>query len=160
MTNQEKKQEHWAKIAPKYSHLENHCTIELVGIDDDSIYYHPRFNIEEGVFITTQADVGNNFNRKFYAPRFTSNADSLYSIELYEDHLESVIVSWKQNKDVVILAFDTLQKVNSHVDKMRQYTTDYINNLLIGSSVSQLSNDFINEIKTATKVIELMQAKK
>lgn len=159
MENQQKKQAHFEKIIQKCKHLENHCTIVLKGIDDDSIYYHPTFVIEEGVYITTQADVGNNYNSSFYCPRFTSEKDNIYGIEIYEAHLENVIVSWKMNKDAVLLAFDTLSKVNMHVDKMRQYTVEYINNLLIGNSITALSNDFINEIKTTTKVIELMQSK-
>jgi len=160
MTNQEKKQAHWDRISQNCKHLEPHCTIVLQGIEDDSIYYHPKFIIEEGVYIMAQADVDNNFNQNFYCPRFTSEKNNIYGIEIYEACLENVIVSWKMNKDVVLLAFDTLKKVNAHVEKMRQYTTEYINNLLIGNSVATLSNDFINEIKTTTKVIELMQSKK
>ena len=159
MTNQDKKQNHWDKISSKFKHLENHCTIELQGIDDDSIYYHPKFNIEKGVCITSQCDVGNNYNASLYCPKFTSESDNIYGIDLYEGYLENVIVSWKLNKEVVILAFDAMQKVNSHVAKMRQYTNEYVNNLLVGNSIVELSNDFINEIKTTTQVIKLMQTK-
>jgi hypothetical protein len=157
MTNQEKKQQHWAKISSKFKHLENHCTIKLKGIEDDSIYYHPTFGIEKGVYISSQCDVGNNFNTSLYCPRFTSESDNIYGIELYESYMENVIVSWKLNKEVTILAFDTLKKVNSHVEKMRQYTNEYVNNLLVGNSIVELSNDFINEIKTTTQLINLMQ---
>ena len=159
MTNKEKKQTHSEKIIQKFKHLESHCTIILNGIDDDSIYYHPTFVIEEGVYIRSQADIDSNYNSSFYCPKFTSEKDNIYGVEIYEDHLENVIVAYKLKKDAVLLAFDTLKKVNAHVEKMRQYTNEYINNLLIGNSITALSNDFINEIKTTTKVIELMQSK-
>jgi hypothetical protein len=159
MTNQDKKQHHWDKISNKFKHLENHCTIKLQGIEDDSIYYHPKFIIEEGVYIISQCDIGNNSNSSPYCHRFTSESDNIYGIELYEGYLENVIVSWKINKEVTILAFDTFKKVNSHIEKMRQYTNEYVNNLLVGNSIVELSNDFINEIKTTTQVIKLMQTK-
>lgn len=154
MTNSEKKQEIWAKIAPKFSHLENHCTISLVGIDDDSIYFHPTFEIEEGVSIRCQAD-GNRSS--LYAPTFNSQGDNIFGLSINDQLIENVIVAWKQNKEIVLIAFDTLKKVNNHVETMKQYTNEYVNNLLIGNSIEQLSGDFINEIKTTTTIISLMQ---
>ena len=41
------KLELWDTIKSKYSHLENYCTIELVGIEDESPYFHPRFILDE-----------------------------------------------------------------------------------------------------------------
>lgn len=155
-TNQERKQEIWLTLEPKFKHLKNHCVIEPKGVDDEDQYFHPTFTIEDGVYISCQGDAGNKY---LYAFRFTSTNDSIYELPIQDDLLDNIIVSWKQNKEVVLLAFDTLKKVNAHVDKMRSYTTDFINNLLIGNSIEQLSGDFINEIKTATTVISLMQKK-
>ena len=159
-TKQEKKAEHSVAIMEKLKHLENHAAITFEGLDDDSIYYHPLLTIEEGVFIRMQCDVGSNSQVGFYAATFTSQLDRMNHIPLYEDYIENVVVSWKNNKHIVLMAFDVLKKVNNHVEKMRGYTQDYINNLLIGNSISDLSTDFINEIKTTTKVIELMQTTK
>ena len=60
MTNQELKKELSERILKKYNHLESLASISFSGREDNSIYLHTTFTIEEGVTITSQSDVQSN----------------------------------------------------------------------------------------------------
>ncbi len=158
-TIQEKKQKQAEKVKNKLKHLEEHCVLTFEGLEQDNVYFHPVITIEKGVTIRMQCDVGSNYNydNVFYCPTFSSVNDNIFSVKLDENLVDNVVLVWKNNKESVIIAFDTLNKIGKHVDKLRNYTNDYITNLLIGNSVNDLSKDFINEIKTTTSVINFMQ---
>jgi hypothetical protein len=155
MTNLEKKHELWNTLKTRYSHLENYCTIELPGIDEDNIYFHPIFIIDSETRITSQADIGNN--NTIYATNFIS---SNFQIEVNESLISNIIIGYHTNKEAVILALDTLYKVREHMRKVERYTNEYITNILVGNSIKEITNAFINEIKTTSSVIEFMQKNK
>lgn len=157
MTNQEKKQQHWEKIISKYKHLENYCTIEPRGIDDDNIYYHPIFKIGgDDVYITGQCDIGNN-NTGIYALRFVTNFPVFYSIDIHEDLLAAIIVGYHTNKDNVMLAMTTLGNIKTHINTLNGYANDYITHILIGNSIKETTQQFINELDVTNKAIEFLQ---
>jgi hypothetical protein len=151
MTNSEKKQKIWSDFFKKISHLENYCKIELSGIDDESVYFHPKFILDDDAFISGQSDTN---NRYVYALSFVFKD---IRVDIYEDLLENLIIGYNQNKNVVLEALITLSKVKQHVRKIDNYTVDFVNNLILGSSISELTTSLINEVKTAEKVISLMQ---
>ena len=159
MTNQEKKKELWEKLSQKYKHLDNYCKIELVGIDDDNIYFHPKFILDDGVFITSQADIGTN--KIIYALRFNVQTESEnYSIDIYDELLSPIIVGYHTNKETLMLALDTLSNVREHINQLNIYTTDYIQNIIVGNSIKDITQQFIQELKATDKLISFMQKQK
>ena len=159
MTNQELKQESFNKLLEHFKHLESYCTISAHGLDDDSIYFHPRFTLNENVYIAGQSDIGANKNMEIYALRLYST-EPKFNVEIYEEILDAVIIGYFTNKPLVELAMNTLSGIRQHISQIEMYTTDYINNLLIGESVSELTKQFINELKSVDKMIEFLKTQK
>jgi hypothetical protein len=161
MTNQEKKQDIWAKLYPKYQHLENYCKIEPRGLDDDNIYFHPMFIIAEDVYISSQSDVGSNIKSGIYGLAFHSGVrNDYFNVEINNDILDAVIIGYHTNKEVVMLALTTMAKVRAHISKLNYYTTDYVQNVLVGNSIKEVSDSFISEIKATTEIVSFMQKAK
>lgn len=156
------KQELWDKIKHNYSHLENYCKIELVDIDKDTQYFHPKFILDENTYITSQADLG---SRELYAFRFVHNIindnyedNNVINVNIYNDLLTNIIVGWFTNKQIVLTAFEVLNKVKNHINQLEQYSTQYINNILIGTSIDTINDLFINELKAVKLLINYMQS--
>lgn len=159
MTNQEKKQELWEKLSQKFNHLDNYCKIELRGIDDDNVYFHPKFIIDDGIFITSQADIGTN--KCIYALSFNIQTElKNFSIDITDELLEPIIIGYYTNKDVVMIALETLSKVRNHINQLNYYTTDYIQNILVGNSIKDITQQFIQELKATDTLISFMQKQK
>lgn len=156
MDNIEKKKQLFEKITKKWSHLSEYCTIGANGLDDDSVYFHPRFTISEGIFISSQADVGNN--NLMYALVFNVLENGV-CVDIHEELIDSLIVGFHTNKEVVFLAMDTLNKVKNHVSQLNNYCTEYVTNVLIGNSLEKISESFINEIKTTNQLVSFMKKK-
>jgi hypothetical protein len=157
MRNSEKKEVKSNEILKRFKHLDEYCEISFNGLDDEGIYLLTKIKFDDGVSINMQSDVGQNSSTLFYATKFTSTSDNIFDLSIDEDLIDNIIISFKTNKEIVLTAFDTIKKVNTHIQKIQSYTNEYITNLLIGKSVLDLSNSFINEIKTVTAVVDLMQ---
>ena len=158
MKNQEIKQQMFAEVQKKYSHLSNYCTIECIGLDDDEVYYHPRFVLSEDVFISSQGDVGNNY---IYAMRFNYKVDGMVeSVEIGDFLLDSIVVGWHTNKDKVLLGISSLCKLRNHINNLNNYANDYIIQMLVGNSLGELTTAFINEFKTTKSLIDFIDSKK
>ena len=155
MTNAEKKAKLWETMLPKYQHLEPYCDIDVRGIDEDSIYFHPVFKLDDKTIITAQGDI-NNTTRHLYA--FTLSQEN-FSADIYEEILDAVVIGWHTNKDLVYTALDKLAKVRNHVRTLEMYTTDYVMNILIGESLDDLTNSFIQEIKTTSRVLNNIKSR-
>lgn len=154
MTNQEKKQKKWNELYPRYKHLESYCTIEAKGIDNDDMYFHPTFTINNHVYVTSQSDCNNN---GVYAFRFIINNDSYHCVEIPEELLSQIIIGYTTNKDMVMLALTTLSNIRNHINNINMYTSEYINHLLIGNSIKDVTQHFINELNATNKAIEFLQ---
>ena len=152
------KLELWDTIKSKYSHLENYCTIELGGIENESPYFHPRFILDENTYISGQCDTSSKY---VYALRFnhTSEINPIY-IEIQDSLLDSLVTGWTCNKEIVKVALETLSKLNNHINNLNCYVNDYITNILIGNSIKEVSDVFIGEIKTTSKLVDYMQSQK
>ncbi len=157
MDNSEKKQKHWEGVYGKYKHLENYCKIEPVGINDDGIYYHPKFTLNDETYLTSQADIGNNNLKSLYALRFISKD---INIEIDESLLDAVIMGYHTNKDIVELALESLSRIREHINQVNCYTQDYVNNILIGNSIQQMTQQFINELQSLNQIVSFMQKQK
>lgn len=155
MTNQEKKHKKWNELLPKYKHLESYCTIEAKGIDNDNIYFHPTFTISDNVYVTSQADCGNN--NGIYCFKFIINNGSYHSVEIPEEILSEIIIGYTTNKDIVMLALTTLSNIRTHINNIQSYTSYYVQNILIGNSIKDVTNHFINELDATNKAIEYLQ---
>lgn len=153
MTKQETKHNLWNELSKKYTHLNEFCSIKLNGIDEDTDYFHPVFVISEDVFITTQGDIK---NKHIYAHRFIWNTKGI-NMDIADNLLDSLIIGYYTNKDSVELAMDTMAKVKNHINTLQNYTVDYITNILIGNSIDEITNSFINELKANQKLILFMQ---
>ena len=156
MTKQEIKNNLWNELSKKYTHLTEFCSIKLNGIDEDTDYFHPVFVISEDVFITTQCDIKNKY---IYAHRFIWNTKGI-NMDISDNLLDSLIIGYHTNKDSVELAMDTMAKVKNHINTLQNYTIDYITNILIGNSVNEITDSFINELKANQKLISFMQKNK
>lgn len=156
MTNQEKKNKKWNELLPKYKHLESYCTIEAKGIDDDNIYFHPTFTISNGVYVTSQADCGYN-NSEIYCFKFIINNGSYHSVEIPEEILSEIIIGYTTNKDIVMLALTTLSNIRTHINNIQSYASEYVHNILIGNSIKNVTQHFINELDATNKAIEYLQ---
>jgi hypothetical protein len=157
MTNQEKKHVKFEEIVSKYTHLENYCTIEVKGLDDDNIYFHVTFKIADNVYITSQSDISSNNNMNIYALRFIINDTINHYIDISEDLLISIIIGYYTNKDVVMLALKTLSNIKNHINQLNMYTSEYVNNILIGNSIKDVTQHFINELNATNRAIEYLQ---
>ena len=153
MTNAEKKAELWKKLLPKYQHLEAYCDISVRGIEEDSIYFHPTFKLDDNTIITAQGDINSSIG-DIYAFRLSQEK---FSAEIHAEILDAVVIGWHTNRELVYTALDTLAKVRSHVRTLEMYTTDYVINILIGESLDDLTNSFIQEIKTTNRIVTHMQ---
>lgn len=156
MTNQEKKQQHWEKIISKYKHLENYCTIEPRGIDDENIYFHPIFRISgDDIYISGQCDI--QHNNGIYGLRFVVNKPTYYSIDIGQRLIDAIITGYHTNKDTLMLAMTTLGNLTTHINALHGYATEYINHILIGNSIKETTQNIINELNVANKSIEFLQ---
>lgn len=155
MTNQEKKHKKWNELLTNYKHLESYCMIEAKGIDDDNIYFHPTFTISNDVYITSQADCGHN--NGIYAFKFVINNGSYHCVEIPEEILSEIIIGYTNNKDIVMLALKTLSNIRTHINNISNYTTEYVHNLLIGNSIKDVTQHFINELDATNKAVEYLQ---
>ncbi len=162
MENIEKKNKFWEKIKDKYTHLEGYCSLEVRGLEDNNVYFHPTFRLDADTYITSQADVGGS-NISIYALRFnakSSDENQHFSVDISEELLDAIIVGYFTNKEIVMVALTTLQKVRNHIDTIDMYTTDYINNILIGSSIKEITQQFVQELSAVEKIIGFMQKNK
>lgn len=158
MTNTEKKQQIFADIVKKHSHLSAYCTIECKGLDDDSDYFHPRFILDETTFITSQCDVKSS---NIYATRLNYKVGDITEVvEIYDGLLDSIVFGWYTNKERVFLACSTLKKVKDHINNLNNYANDYIIQMLMGSSLNELTTAFINEFKVTQNLIDYIDSKK
>lgn len=155
MTNSERKNTQWNDQKKSFTHLENYCKIEVRGLEDDNIYYHPTFILDENASIHSQADIGNN--KSIYATRFQVLEPNYFSVEISEWLLDNVIVGYATNKESVTLALGTLVKVRDHVRNLDSYANEYVNTILLGDSLEELGKSFIEEIKTTNKLISFMK---
>ena len=153
MSNTELKTKLWENLSKKYSHLNDYCTIELRGIEDDASYFHPIFRIDDDISVYSQCDTKNKY---IYATKFSWVSKNIF-IDISEHLLDAIIIGCYTNRNSVELAMDTMAKVRNHIRTLDNYTTDYINNILIGNSVNETTNAFINELKANQKLIEFMQ---
>ena len=156
MTNQKLKQEQFNKLLELFKHLEPYCTITARGLEDNSIYFHPVFKLSEEVYISAQSDIGADKNIKIYALKLYST-EPQFNVDIYEEILDAVVIGYFTNKPLVELALNTLSKIRDHENKIQMYTTDYINNLLVGESISELTKQFINELKSVDRMIEFLK---
>ena len=155
MNNQEKKKEFWEKLRTKYTHLLNYCEIAAHGLDDDNIYFHPVFKINENTYISSQCDIGHN--NDIYALNFYTENPENFNITIDNSLLDSVIIGYHTNRDIVLLALNTLYRVRNHISQLNNYTTDYIINILLGNSIQEVTKQFISELQATNQIVSFMQ---
>lgn len=154
-TNTEKKQEKYNEQIKRYIHLKSYLTLEPKGLEDDSIYYHINFHLDENTFISSQCDVGNNYvNIMPYALKLNRKVNDLTEqIDIYESWFDKIVISWLTNRECVLNALTILQRVKEHIRDIESFTTDYVNNLIIGESINDITNKMILELKTVNSLV-------
>ena len=45
-----------------------------------------------------------------------------------------------------MLALKTLSNIKNHINQLNMYTSEYVNNILIGNSIKDVTQHFINEL--------------
>jgi hypothetical protein len=155
MTNQELKKELWDKWLFENKHLENYCTIECEGLDDNTLYFHPNFILNEQFKIRCQSDTG---NKVIYACKFQVTNDGLYEEnEIPYEWLESVIIGFSQNQEKVVFAIKTFYKIQSHIGTLRDLNFRYVNDIILGNGLKEVTNAITNELRITTEVLETLK---
>jgi hypothetical protein len=89
-----------------------------------------------------------------YAMRLNQKVNDLTEVmEVYENWFEKICISWLTNKESVLNALTILQRVKSHIREIECFVTDYVNNLIIGESISDITNKMILELKTVNSLV-------
>ena len=53
-----------------------------------------------------------------------------------------------------------MSKLKNHVNNLEEYITNYAVNMIVGNSIKEVSDAFIGEIKTTSKLVDYMQSQK
>jgi hypothetical protein len=160
MENQEQKQQLYNKQLLNLSHLENYFEPKVKGLENDSVYFHIEFWLDDKTYISSQSDIGNNFQRDYpYAMKLNIISDNKTEcIDIFETWFENIVISWSANKERVMSSLKTLSRVREHMIKIECYAVDYVNNLIIGESINDITNDCINELKTVNKLVQQIES--
>lgn len=156
MNNQEEKQKKFEEVLTKYKHLESYCTIECAGLDEDNIYFHTTFRIDDNVSISSQSDI-KSITGLIYATRFIINGNNYCSVDINEELLMPIIIGYHTNKDVVMLAMNTLSSIKTHINHIQCYASDYVINILIGNSIKDISQHIVNELNATSLSVEFLK---
>ena len=151
MINQELKKELWDKWLSENNHLENYCTIECEGLDDNAVYFHPKFILNENFRIRCQSDTGNKI---IYACKLQMTNDGLYEeYEIPYEWIESVIIGFSNNQEKVVFAIKTFRKIQSHIGTLRDLNFQYVNEIILGNGLKEVTNAITNELRITTEVL-------
>jgi hypothetical protein len=154
MNNSEKKQKLWAEISKNYAHLETYCEITAIGIENDSLYFHPKFTLEENVYITSQCDLR---NKHIYALNIHIDNET---IEMYDGLLDPIIIGYFENKDIITTALSTLKRIRKHIQNLNEFAITYIHNVLVNESITDISKSIVNELKASEMQINFIKNRK
>ena len=154
MNNAEKKQKLWEEISQNYAHLEPYCKITVIGIEDNSSYFHPKFTIEENTYITSQCDLSSKY---IYALKIHIDNET---IEIYDELLDPIIIGYAENKDIITTALGTLKRIRKHINNLNEFATTYIHNVLINQSIGDISKSIVSELKASEMQINFIKNKK
>ena len=159
MENQEKKQQLYETQLLRFKHLENYFEPKVKGLEDNSVYFHVEFWLDEKTYISSQSDIGNNSERYYpYAMKLNIISDKKTEcIDIFETWFENIVISWSANKERVMSSLKTLSRVREHMRKIESYAVDYVNNLIIGESINDITNECINELKTVNKLVQQIE---
>lgn len=149
ITNQQQKQKLWEEIKKKHSHLESYCTIKVKGLEDDNVYFHPIFVLDETTEIKGQCDTK---NKHIYALNVYINNEHV--CDIYDSFLEPCVIGWTQNKEIVLFALDSLFKLKNHVNRINSLSNEFISNILVSNAVEEEANMLINEVRAAQLFIK------
>ena len=155
MINQELKKELWDKWLRENNHLENYCTIECEGLDNNNVYFNPTFILNQHLKIMCQSDTGNKI---IYACKFQVTNDGLYEeYEIPYEWLESVIIGFSQNQERVIFALKTFRKMQVHIGTLRDLNFQYVNEIILGNGLKEVTNAITNQLRITTDVLETLK---
>jgi len=153
MTNQEKKQQLCVKQLESFAHLDGYFTTDVKGLDEGNVYFHIHFILDDSAFISSQSDI-ENVNKNPYAFKLNITENGiLKSINIVDEWFENIVVGWGKNNGKVLQSLKALDSVQSHMRKIEQYTVDYVNNLILGESIDELTNICINELRVVSKTV-------
>lgn len=147
-TNKELKIEIWNNIHSKIKHLDEYYNTELMGIEDDSVYFHPTFVLDENSFITSQCDIN---NKHLYALRYQCGD---MSVDIYDDIFEAIVIGYSVNKDRVMSILNIMIRIKDHSNKINGYIQDFIHNQLIGNSIEETTKNLISELKIQNEILK------
>ena len=153
------KQEHWEKTCEKYKHLKTYCIrIEAKGIEDETIYYHPHFYLDETHYVSAQADIEKLPHLALYATRYISQEGERYSsVDIPVEIMDAVVMGFTMNKEIVEVALDILSRLEDYLEKVKAYVNDYTMSLLVGNSATEITRQIISDLQATNKLIEMMQ---
>jgi len=155
MINQELKKELWGKWLSENNHLENYCTIECEGLDNNTLYFHPTFILNEQFKIRCQSDIGNKI---IYACKFKLTNDGLFEeYEIPYEWIESVIIGFSNNQEKVVFAIKTFRKIQSHIGTLRDLNFQYVNDIILGNGLKEVTNAITNELRITTEVLQTLK---
>ena len=138
-TNQELKQKHWKEIKKDFiSKIPKEFKIETNGIDDNSIYYHPKIILTDGYFIESQCDLNskriyafslrsenkqiiNNMVYPFYA-----NINDDEKLFYFLNHYSSLLKKIQKSESEIMKIYSLIEKLSGCIEKMKHSAIEEI----------------------------------
>ena len=135
----ELKKQHWKSIKKEFiDKIPKQFKVDVDGIDDDSVYYHPKIILNNELSIYCQCDLKNN---NVYGATLKSNTQItsghyVYTINLYindDEHFKYVLNNYLKIEEKINSAMKEIQKIYELMNSLQ-------------TVVNNISSTFIEEI--------------
>lgn len=162
LTNQELKKKHWKSIKKEFiDKIPKQFNIEVKGLDDDCVYYHPTITLTEGFYIHCQCDIN---NKQVYGFSLKSNRDVtanglMYtpSISLWDEKFEYVLNNYTKILEKLIAAENEMLKIYSLIGLLQE-TANKISYSVIEEIIDK--NELKKSINSLEQVVEYLENKR
>lgn len=159
LTNQELKQKHWKSIKKEFiAKIPKHFKIEVNGIEDDNVYYHPIITLSDDFYIHCQCDINKKYVYGFCLKSKRSiTVDYLsYSpvISLYDGKMEYVLNNFTKILEKLIAAENEIFKIYSLIGLLKE-SANKISNTVIDEIIDKI--ELKKSIRSLEEVVEYLE---
>ena len=159
LTNQELKQKHWKSIKKEFiEKIPKQFKIEVNGINDDGVYYHPQIILTEGFYIHCQCDIQ---TEHVYGFCLQSNRNVIAngliyspSISFWDDKIYYVLNNYSSILEKLLASEKEILKIYSLIG-MLQEEVQKISNSVVQEIVNK--NELKKSIRSLEEVVEYLE---
>ena len=159
LTNQELKQKHWKSIKNDFMKLiPKQYKVELVGIENDDEYYHPKVKISDEIYLKGQCDLKNKY---IYAVNLLQESKQtigsfVYQIETYmdNDQIEFVLNNFKKIEPKIKEVFLQIEKINHFNKLLDEIKTDLMFQTIFNIVDIEKKKETLQTLYSVTEFIE------